>query len=485
MDDAVYAHWMNLQWAPIIEPPRQNNFNVMFGPEGFPIEWYATNFYGEGWYEYDYWWNIWFYDNPFVYQPKKFSIYFENIPIAGGNPSLEFAINWSTDAWFEQGEPGRPPLPEDENEQLYIGRLIFPVTIGEPFVLQDYMLPIPYNPEWISIDFVGTDVQIVNGVITHECVGTSLDLAFVITGEAEEEVPVYDLWETPEDHNTFVDFGCAPIPADFFGPGSDPFDGIITLKGEPLPNSSPDDLGPTDTIVKRSRAASFPVCPSSDGPIETEIVALNLVSTMPITVTGSIEDPEEWDVRVCLSEVEPQPLGVTNFNRVCQEGGTFTANLSVIPKFIFTRISDGQQVFLDAGAMGLQFPLEITDGHWQFIDSFFDVYVSPPEGVLVSNCDDVLDIMIGPSAVDLIPGLQAIPCVNCVDPATDHIIPITSLIDATGLACAQLDVWPPHDTGEPIPTLSEWGMIILALLLLAAGTIAIVRRRRTAYSRQM
>ena len=32
--------------------------------------------------------------------------------------------------------------------------------------------------------------------------------------------------------------------------------------------------------------------------------------------------------------------------------------------------------------------------------------------------------------------------------------------------------------GEPIPSLTEWGMIILALLLLAAGTVAVVRRQR-------
>ncbi|MCD6161347.1 MAG: IPTL-CTERM sorting domain-containing protein [candidate division Zixibacteria bacterium] len=35
-------------------------------------------------------------------------------------------------------------------------------------------------------------------------------------------------------------------------------------------------------------------------------------------------------------------------------------------------------------------------------------------------------------------------------------------------------------TPEAIPTLNEWGMIILALLLLAAGTIAIIRRRKLA-----
>jgi len=32
--------------------------------------------------------------------------------------------------------------------------------------------------------------------------------------------------------------------------------------------------------------------------------------------------------------------------------------------------------------------------------------------------------------------------------------------------------------GEEIPTLSEWGMILLALLLLTAGTVAVIRRRR-------
>lgn len=37
---------------------------------------------------------------------------------------------------------------------------------------------------------------------------------------------------------------------------------------------------------------------------------------------------------------------------------------------------------------------------------------------------------------------------------------------------------------EDIPTLSEWGMIILALLLLAAGTVAVVRRHRAVYSEE-
>jgi hypothetical protein len=33
---------------------------------------------------------------------------------------------------------------------------------------------------------------------------------------------------------------------------------------------------------------------------------------------------------------------------------------------------------------------------------------------------------------------------------------------------------------DEIHTLSEWGMLIMGLLLLAAGTVAVVRRRKTA-----
>jgi hypothetical protein len=66
----------------------------------------------------------------------------------------------------------------------------------------------------------------------------------------------------------------------------------------------------------------------------------------------------------------------------------------------------------------------------------------------------------------------------------DYDIPITSLLEPSApVACAQHDVWPPHDVAEDIPTLTEWGMILLGLLLLTAGTIAIVRKRKAAVAR--
>ena len=48
----------------------------------------------------------------------------------------------------------------------------------------------------------------------------------------------------------------------------------------------------------------------------------------------------------------------------------------------------------------------------------------------------------------------------------------------TGQNCAEVEC-----PTEDIPTLSEWGMIIMALLLLASGTVAVVRRREIAFNK--
>jgi hypothetical protein len=37
--------------------------------------------------------------------------------------------------------------------------------------------------------------------------------------------------------------------------------------------------------------------------------------------------------------------------------------------------------------------------------------------------------------------------------------------------------------GSEVPTLSEWGMLIMGLLLLTIATVAVVRRRKAALSK--
>jgi hypothetical protein len=64
----------------------------------------------------------------------------------------------------------------------------------------------------------------------------------------------HDLLETVTEQGTenYINFICDPVPADFFGPGSDPFDGRIYLQGDPFDSYGGfSGLSPTDTIIER------------------------------------------------------------------------------------------------------------------------------------------------------------------------------------------------------------------------------------------
>ena len=84
------------------------------------------------------------------------------------------------------------------------------------------------------------------------------------TALAQDIAPGFDLFTTDpvSTHRNFID---TPIPADFFGPGSDPFDGIISLTGEPLAGSTPlcphDDLTVVDVVIQRPVVAQLPGIP--------------------------------------------------------------------------------------------------------------------------------------------------------------------------------------------------------------------------------
>jgi hypothetical protein len=199
-DDAVWR-FPGDDWYEMYEPPRFNLFNVYFDSEGHAWDEGSTNYYGSGWYFYpqDFWWNIWFYDNPYTPDhPKEILLEFSVDPI-GPVPSIIFALNYTTELWSLEGnppgDPRRPPLPGDFDdppipEEDYIVREI--LSVDGPG-LYTFPISLPYNPEWVSIDIIATDV-VVSGSIYHECVGTSLDLAFVITGESLPEIPTLNEW---------------------------------------------------------------------------------------------------------------------------------------------------------------------------------------------------------------------------------------------------------------------------------------------------
>ena len=170
--------------------------------------------------------------------------------------------------------------------------------------------------------------------------------------------PKIDPWRSNADgvmcHNFGVT-GSPPIPADFFGPGSDPFEGAICLEGTPLGPTPYGEFGDADTLVRRSDDP-FDRCdlPSpAENVVELDVVALSLVNTAPVTVTyNGGQNPEEWNAAVDLSAIPAAPATLTAVKTHCN-GGTYTSVLNVQPRFTFTKIGDpGNVRVLDTGLEG-------------------------------------------------------------------------------------------------------------------------------------
>jgi hypothetical protein len=259
--------------------------------------------------------------------------------------------------------------------------------------------------------------------------------AIVVSPAAGQDIFAgFDLLETDSTLTEF-DFAPQPIPADFFGPGSDPFVGTVNLQGAQVftslcPN---DDLNGVDTIVERLSDAVLPTIGASD-PVAIEIVQLNLRSVDPITVTyNGGQNPELWDLDVELSQ-NPQPQGQMVINRTHANGGTFSTNLPVLPRFTFTHAA--QVRILDFGLEAIP-PLQFNGGGDPWIDK------NQTPGSCTSNW--------------------------CPTPGGPLVLSAPN---------AQHGVYPRCLAAAPIPVLSPGMVIVLLLLLLAAGTLLMLRRKR-------
>jgi hypothetical protein len=202
--------------------------------------------------------------------------------------------------------------------------------------------------------------------------------------------PIHDTLATSDDGPTIVQFGSPgipPIPPDFFHPGSAPFMGVIVFTGKPL--SVYDNDG--DTIIQRFGDPVFPFDPpGAFGQVPIEIVSLNLVSINPIIVSG-----QQWDVTVTLSGAPPPPPGSLQVQKTHPNGGVFTAQFNVLPRFTFTQVQDPAQVrVLDAGKLGLP-PLQLQTGEGQWVHN-----VNPDLNVVTPGPDSFFI----PGILETVPG---------------------------------------------------------------------------------
>ncbi|HUW19930.1 MAG TPA: DNRLRE domain-containing protein [Sedimentisphaerales bacterium] len=148
-----------------------------------------------------------------------------------------------------------------------------------------------------------------------------------------------ECWIT--EKGSVIDFSTGvlpPIEVEFFGPGSDPFDGIIYCEGEPAEPA----FGGADTIVERKKGVFLP------GPdpceVQVEMVALNLVSTEPIRVTydkGAVESFFD----VCIQLEVPSP-GQMTLSAETETGGTFQYDyINPSLRVVFTNVDDPAQTY--------------------------------------------------------------------------------------------------------------------------------------------
>ncbi|MFH1754893.1 MAG: hypothetical protein ABIA59_04245 [Candidatus Latescibacterota bacterium] len=235
------------------------------------------------------------------------------------------------------------------------------------------------------------------------------------------------------------DFGPQPIDGDYFGPGSDPFDGGVPADQtslDPTPDC-PGAQGDISMLIERLDLAFLPIIGSSDI-IDTEIIAMSLVSATPITVTynGGL-NPELWNVEITLSPFAAS-TGTMTIRLDVADGGTFDSEFLLQPHFTFTRVSDSEIRELD-GAGIYQDLISVTNVPW--------VYEDPK--VACPSC-----------ASNFIPGHNGVNKVEYSYTGLKSQHTVQS-------GCAQI----------PIPTLSQWGLLAVLTMLLIAGTYSITRRR--------
>lgn len=247
---------------------------------------------------------------------------------------------------------------------------------------------------------------------------TALSLATVCGMRAQAQAimgPATDHFFTPANGPTREDFATTPIPGGFFGPGSDPFTGIVNFQGSPL--EGPGVVNQADTIVRRLTSTPPLICPGTAG-IPIEIVALNLVSIQPITVTfGGGLQPTQYEARACLSSVVPQSTGNMVIQRTSLNGGTFSSTLPVRARFTFTRCSN---------PLGPGFPGVILDpspavtlqtnfAPWTYASLGLPIDPSPG-GAVDHDCNIATVPVPFPPSSNFFPGVQETPPGPCTAP---------------------------------------------------------------------
>jgi len=219
-----------------------------------------------------------------------------------------------------------------------------------------------------------------------------------------------------------------PIPADFFNPGSEPFEGRVYWQAAPpTPNLTNGDMN-----IDRKQAA-FIGPKGTMATVDIEIVEMNLVSVDPIVVQVGTES-QLWDVQLTLP-VGPQPLGEMTITHSIINGGVFSSTFPVCPEFTFVRIGDGETRTLTHCDESPPIQFSVSGAQWRF-----DLPVPEP---VPSNCMYLAsghivqwsspDLKL-PSTIDVVQAIGFVDCnQNLVNDTVDILDGSSFDTDASGI----------------------------------------------------
>lgn len=147
---------------------------------------------------------------------------------------------------------------------------------------------------------------------------------------------------------TILEVDSSKLPVDFFDPGSDPLNLSAVLMGYPLMTTPlvSGDIGTTDTIMAILGEVVLDEV-GSTATVPVKIPQMNLVATQLIEVTyNGGQNPELWELGVDLNIADQQP-GTMGITRTSRAGGTADAQIPILAKLSFIRMSDSAERTLE------------------------------------------------------------------------------------------------------------------------------------------
>jgi hypothetical protein len=231
-----------------------------------------------------------------------------------------------------------------------------------------------------------------SSALLRAAVGTAVILALIAGAPAFGADVIHkgvDLWMTVAG-STHTSFADQPIPAGFFCESSQPFTGMVVLKGDPLSVAPANRLGAIDTVVRRLDDAAFNA--KGEATTRIQLMALSLVSVKPIETSCGAYD-------VAVSLAGQQPTTTMRIFKTDALGGTYSAPLSLNVRAVFTPV-DGNP----AGRREVTRRIELGPGSrsvWTYLN-----LPRYPQGVRVDTDGDGRPDTVLPASSNFLAGVS-------------------------------------------------------------------------------